>query len=120
MGGEGFGFQLRMELDTDIPGMVRDLDDLGQAAVGREAGKADAVLLETLAIADINLVAMAVTLRDFRRAVDCRHLTPFGKPGRIGAKPHRASLRVPCTPPLRPTALHPFLEIVDDRREPLA
>ena len=37
---ERLGLELGVELDADIPGMGRQLDDLGQNAVGRQAGEA--------------------------------------------------------------------------------
>ena len=46
------------------------LDDLGQHAVGRDAGHLQAGALERLAIADVDLVAVAVALADRGRAVD--------------------------------------------------
>ena len=62
--------QLGMELDADEPGMVGVFDDLGQEAVGRHAGEAQALRLEPVAIADVDLVAVAVALGDLRVAVD--------------------------------------------------
>ena len=42
---EGLRLQFRVELDADEPGMVLDLDDLGQAAVGRHAREYQAAFL---------------------------------------------------------------------------
>ena len=58
---EGFRLQLGVELDPDEPRVVIDLDDLGQAAVGRHARKAQARLLELVAVLDVDLVAVAET-----------------------------------------------------------
>ena len=60
-------FQLGMELHADEPGMVGAFDDLRQQAVGRHAGEPQAVLLEPVAIVDVDLVAVAVALGDRRR-----------------------------------------------------
>ena len=56
------GFQLRVELHADEPGMVWDLDDLGQKPVGRQALEAQARRLELVAVARVHLVAVAVAL----------------------------------------------------------
>src|SRR5512137_2516637 len=58
------GFQLRMVLYADEPGMVGDLDDLGQDAVGRHAGEAQAHLLQPVLVVDVDLVAVAVAFAD--------------------------------------------------------
>ena len=47
---EGAGFQFRVELDADEPGVIGELDDFGQEAVRREAGEEHAFPLEILAI----------------------------------------------------------------------
>ena len=46
MGRERPGFQLGMVLHADEPGVIRDLDDLRQDAVGRHAGEAQPDLLK--------------------------------------------------------------------------
>ncbi len=45
---EGLRLQLGMELHADEPGMVRQLDDLRQRAVGRHAGEEQARRLQTV------------------------------------------------------------------------
>ena len=42
---EGLGFELGVELDADEPWVVGEFDDLGQLAVGRHAGEAQAGFL---------------------------------------------------------------------------
>ena len=62
MGIEGFGFQFRVELDADEPGMFGNLDNLRQAAVRRHAGEQDAGFFQLFAVGDVDLVAVAVAL----------------------------------------------------------
>src|SRR5262245_58687670 len=70
MGREGPGFQLRMVLHADEPGMPRDFDDLGQDAVRRHPGEAQSDLLQTVLVVDVDFVAMAVALADDVGAID--------------------------------------------------
>src|SRR3546814_6400687 len=66
-----------MELHADEPGVVRDLDDLRQLAVRRQAGEQQARLLQHLPVVDVHLVAVAVALADRIRAVDVAHPGAF-------------------------------------------
>ena len=63
-GVEGARLQLGVILHADEPRVAFELDRLGQEAVGRHAGEADAVLLEPVAVVDVDLVAVAVALGD--------------------------------------------------------
>src|SRR3974390_3833332 len=80
-----------MELHADEPGMVGDFHDLGQPFVRRPARHDKAVLGKRTRIADIDLVAMAMALADFRSAIDFRHPTTGFEDRRIGAEPQRAA-----------------------------
>src|SRR5581483_4968186 len=64
--------QLGVELAAEEPRMVRELDDLDELAVGREAAQAHAVLDEQLAILIRDLITVPVALAHLRRAVDLR------------------------------------------------
>jgi len=55
------GFQLRMELDTDKPGMVRCFDHFHQPVVGRNTGNNQAMFFEHIAVSIVHFVAVAVT-----------------------------------------------------------
>src|SRR3546814_12745717 len=75
-----------MELHADEPGVVRDLDDLRQLAVRRQAGEQQARLLQHLPVVDVHLVAVAVALADRIRAVDVAHPGAFLEDAGIGAE----------------------------------
>src|SRR5581483_4623408 len=104
-----------MELHAYEPGMVRDLDDLRQKPVGRETGEAQAGRLKLVAIARVDLVAVAVALGDARRAVDCGDLAALGEHRLVSAEPHRAAERAVLLAPLELFAFHPFRHEADDR-----
>src|SRR5216684_1246723 len=55
---ERFRFELGMELHADEPGMAGKLDDLGQLAIGRHAGEAQALILQPALVVDVDLVAV--------------------------------------------------------------
>ena len=67
---ERAAFQFGMILNADKPRMVGQLDGLGQDTVRGKPGKAQTLVLKTLAIADIHLVTVAMALLDFGGAVD--------------------------------------------------
>src|SRR5512133_400367 len=64
--------QLGVELTTDEPRVIRQLDDLDQLSVGREATQLHAVLYEHVAVRIRNLISMPVTLADFGLPVNLR------------------------------------------------
>ena len=80
-----------MELNADEPGMVGALDDLGQLAVGRDAGEQQAVLFEELPIVHVHFVAVAMALGDMGSAIDVGHAAAPRQLGGIGAQPHGAA-----------------------------
>src|SRR5216110_49540 len=65
----GTGLELGVELATDEPRVVGQLDHLHERAVGRETGAAHAVFGEHVAVGVRHFVAMPVPLADFERAV---------------------------------------------------
>src|ERR1700730_11749534 len=86
---EGFRFELGMELHADEPRVIGKLDDFGQHAVRRYAGKAQPGLLQSVLVSDIDLVAMAMPLADLGRAVNLRYPALRREHRLIGADPHR-------------------------------
>src|SRR6476659_5529389 len=84
-------FQLRMELHANEPGMIVILDDFRQDPVWRHTGKTHAPLLEAAFVGRVDLIAMAVALGDFGRAIDMRHPASALQDRIIGAKPHGAA-----------------------------
>src|SRR5436305_14935353 len=81
--------ELGMKLHADEPRVPGAFDDLREHTVGRHAAEAHAVLLQPPLVSGVDLVAMAVTLRNFRRVVYLRHLAAAIEHRRIGAEPHR-------------------------------
>ena len=65
----GAALELRVVLHADEPGMLRQLDDLHQIAVGVDAADAHAGLDKLAAIQVVELVAMAMALEDILRAI---------------------------------------------------
>src|SRR5579875_127482 len=112
---EGLGFELGVELDADEPGMVGELDDLGQLAVGRHAGEPHPGLLELRLVVDVDLVSVAVALADLGGAVDRGHARPGHEPRRIGAEAHGAAEIAVGLALLELVALHPFGHQADHR-----
>ena len=88
---ERLRLQLRVKLHADEPGVVRQLDDLGQAAVGRHAGEAQAGRAQAVDVVDVDLVAVAVALADRGLLVDAMHEAAALEHAGVGAKPHRAA-----------------------------
>src|SRR2546422_3789041 len=66
--------ELGMELTSDEPRMVGELDHLDERAIRRQARAAHAVLREHVAIRVRDLVAMAVPLAHLGRIVRLRHV----------------------------------------------
>jgi hypothetical protein len=70
MGLKRAGFELRMELHTDKPGVIGEFHGFGQKAVGRHAGEDEALRFQAGAVGGIDLVAVAVAFGDFGLAVN--------------------------------------------------
>src|ERR1700683_1654945 len=58
-----------MELATDEPGMIRNLDHLDVDAVRGAAGDAEACARERLVVFAVKFVAVAMALGDFRGSI---------------------------------------------------
>src|SRR6185437_6954727 len=112
---EGLRFQLGVELHADEPGVTGDLDDLGQFAVGRHAGEAQPLVLETALVVDVDLVAVAMTLADIGGAIELAHPTARRQHRLVGAEPHRAAEIAVRPAPLELVAAHPFRHQPDHR-----
>src|SRR6266511_844503 len=80
--------ELGVELAADEPWMVRQLDDLHQGTVGREARAAHPVLGELVAIGVGHFVAVAVPLAHFAGAIGLRRARAGPEAAGIGAQPH--------------------------------
>ena len=89
---ERAGFQFRVVLNANEPGMLGYLEDFRQLAIRRQAGEQAARLLKRFDIARIHLIAVAVTLRDVERAIDLGDLAARLQARWIGAEAHRATL----------------------------
>ena len=84
--------ELRVRLRGHEVRVVRDLDELDQPVVGRQAAEHEAVLLELRAVPVVELEAVPVALVDDRLAVDLAHRRALQQLGRIGTETHRAAL----------------------------
>src|ERR1700746_3225840 len=59
---EGLRFELWMGLHSDEPRVIPKLDYFRQLPVGRNAGKTEPRMLQSILVADVDLVAMAMPL----------------------------------------------------------
>src|SRR4051794_23009251 len=91
MGPGRLALELGVELHGQEPGVIGQLDDLHELAVRAGAGHGEAVLLERLAIAVVELVAMAVPLADLFLAVGRERAAGGVEPARPSSKSHRAA-----------------------------
>ena len=91
MGVEDGAGVLGVVLRADVPAVVGQLEDLGQATLGVHAGNSHARRLELLAILVVELEAVAVTLLNVGHAIGlCNFCARFDAAG-IGAQSHRAA-----------------------------
>ena len=88
----GTALELRVELGAHEPGVVRQLHDLHQPLVGREARQHQAGLLHLGAVIVIELKAVAVTLGDLHRAVEAAAAAALLQHAGVLAKAHGAAL----------------------------
>src|ERR1035437_7876162 len=87
----GLGFELGMELAAEIPRMVADLADLDVGIVGRLARDLEARRLQALFVFPIELVAVAMALVDFARAVGVVCHAPIAQAASPASQPHGAA-----------------------------
>src|SRR5256885_14801467 len=85
-GGRG---EFRVERAADEPGMRWQLDHLAQLLALREAGNAQALVLQPLDVLVVDFIAVAVALVDHLRAVDLAHEAPGLERGTLSAQSHR-------------------------------
>src|SRR5262245_6163850 len=88
---EGARLQFRVELHADEPGVIGKFDDLGQQPVRRHPAKAHARRFQARTIARIDLVAVAMTFRNLRLAIDACDAAALGEHRRVGSEPHGAA-----------------------------
>src|SRR6478735_12096293 len=88
----GPSLELRVELARHEPRVVLQLDDLDEPPVGRLPGQQHARRLERLAIAVVDLEAVAVPLVDDLLAVDRGGLRAGCQLGGVQAQAHRPAL----------------------------
>src|SRR5699024_10514899 len=80
---------------------------------------ADADILQHLAIGDVDLITVPVALGDRGGPIDPGHLAVGFEHRIIGAKPHGAALPASGVASGLAIIPHPFLQMIDDRLEPL-
>ena len=84
-------FELRMELDREVPRVARQLDDLDELAVDRAADDPQPLFGERLFVETVELVPMPVPLVDDFLAVQLERQGIRREPARVTAEPHRAA-----------------------------
>src|SRR5450759_3070463 len=85
------GFELGVELAAEIPRMVGEFADLDVGIVGRLAGDLEARRLQALFVFAIELVAVAMALVDFARAVGVVCHAPIAQAASPASQPHGAA-----------------------------
>src|SRR6185437_13432087 len=75
--------KLGVKLAADEPGMRRQLDDLDELTVGRQAAQLHAVLHEQVAVGIRDFISVAVPLAHFRLAVDLRGAGTASQPAGV-------------------------------------
>ena len=108
----------RVVLHPDEPGVIRDLYHLHQIPVRRKAAENHPGGLKGLPVLVVELVSMPVPLTYFVRAIDCVNPGRMDEFRRIGPKAHGAAFVIVSLAGHGVIALHPFLEVVDDRFKP--
>src|SRR3984893_6716776 len=112
---EGVGFELGMILHADEPGMLGDLDNLRQIAVGGHAGGDQTSILEFALVVDVDLVAMTVALANAGgAAIDQVDAAPRGQHRLVGAEPHGTAEVAAGAALFQHVAAHPFGHQADD------
>ena len=92
MGAVGAAFELRVELRTHKPGVLRKLHNLHQPSVRRQAGQHHPLLLHLTAAVVLKLKPMAVPLGDFRRPIQRAAACVFRQHTGIFSKTHSPAL----------------------------
>src|ERR1035437_6144944 len=87
----GLALELGMELAAEIPRMVGEFADFDVGIVGRLAGDLEARRLQALFVFAIELVAVAMALVDFARAVGVVCHTALGQAASPASQPHGAA-----------------------------
>ena len=68
-----------MELNADEPGMVRPFHDFRQFPIGRHAGENEAIAFQSLTVARVHLIAVAVAFGDRCATVNGRDMAVSGQ-----------------------------------------
>ena len=69
LGGEGFGFELRMELHRHKPRVVGQFDDLNKVPRRARPGDLHSGIHELLALGGVEFIAVAVAFADLGRSI---------------------------------------------------
>ena len=106
MGRRWLAFEFRVELNGNEPGVVGDFNNFHEALVGTGPGDDKPGLFKLLAVAAVELVAVAVAFGDLEAAVGSSRATAGREVCRLASQPHGSAL-------LGDTFL--FLHQADDR-----
>jgi len=89
--GERLTLQLGMELATQKPRMIRQLDDFDQRAIWRRARDRHSGFHQRVAVSVVHFEAMTMTLTHVWLAVELTRHGPIDELARVGAESHRAA-----------------------------
>src|SRR5689334_6813951 len=92
MGLVRLALEFGMKLAGNEEGVVLQLDDLDELAVGRQAAEDEAGLLEALLVGVIEFVTVPVAFVDHECAVEMRRHGIHGELAGLGAEAHGAAL----------------------------
>src|SRR5690606_15698280 len=91
------------------------LDSLRQNAVWRHTREHETAFFKTILVINVHLVAVTMTLGDFRAPVDLSDLGAILQRSLVGAQTHRAAEIAGCTALFKHIALQPFGHEADYR-----
>ncbi len=112
---EGTRFQLGVILHPDEPGMVGNSTVSGSNPSGETPAKLHALGFQLVAVAHVDLVAVAVPLGDFGVAIDLGDAAAVRKLGLVRAEPHRAAEIAASRAHFELVAAHPLGHQANDR-----
>lgn len=91
VGIEGVGFEFWVILHGDEPGVVWDFDDFDEIPVRAGSGRVHAGFDQAFFVRWIEFESVAMSFRDFLRAVRLTRFRFFCKDARLRSEPHRAA-----------------------------
>src|SRR5262249_16110868 len=91
MRAQGLGFEFGVELNGDVPGVPRQLDDFDELAVERPSDDFQAAIAQGLFVEAIELIAVAVAFLDDLFAIEPKRQGVWREAARVTAQTHRSA-----------------------------